>query len=124
MFEHRVVLRAIAFPFRLAWTLILMINFVVVAAAYALLAAFAGYALILVGSYLFLSPDWTMTIWGWAAGLYAQSIWFRAAVIVAFLLALLPILGLWPGRTSGEERDSELRRLNDDLVAARQRERR
>jgi hypothetical protein len=122
MFEHRVVLRAIAFPFRLAWNLILMANFLVVAASFALIAAFTAYALVLVGSYLFLSPDWTLAIWGWAADLYAQSNWFKAAVIVAFLLVLFPILGFWPGRVLNEERDRELRRLNDDLVAARQRD--
>jgi hypothetical protein len=106
------------------WFLILIANFLVVSAFCVLFAAFIAYALELTISYLVLPTEWTRALWDWAANLYLQSNWFKAAIITLFLLLLLPILKLWPGRDPqvDEARDRESTRLNDDLIAARQQE--
>lgn len=124
MSAQQKAIRAVTFPFRAAWFLILIANFLVVSAACVLFAAFIAYALALTISYLFLPMEWTRAVWQWAADLYAQSNWFKAATITFFVILLLPILKLWPGRDPNADapREREATRLNDDLIAARQQE--
>jgi hypothetical protein len=73
-------------------------------------------------SYFFFPVEWTRTLWQWAADLYAHSGWFKATTITFFVLLLLPVLKLWPGRDPNADaaREREATRLNDDLIAARQ----
>ncbi|MBB3386245.1 MULTISPECIES: hypothetical protein [unclassified Rhizobium] len=115
--------RIVIFPFRALWFLILSINFLIVSAACVLIAAFVAYALALTISYLFFPAAWTRGLWEWAASLYAQSPWFKGATITVFVLLLLPVLKLWPGRDlkADTAREREAMRINDDLIAARQR---
>lgn len=124
MSAYQKAIRAVTFPFRAVWFLILIANFLVASAVCALLAAFIAYGLALTVSYLFLPTEWTRTLWQSAADLYAQFHWFKAATITFFALLLLPILKLWPGRDPQEDagREREATRLNDDLIAARQQE--
>ncbi|OWK25206.1 hypothetical protein AJ87_13040 [Rhizobium yanglingense] len=124
MSAHQRAIRAVTFPFRAVWLLILIANFLVVSAASLLFAAFIAFGLALTVSYLFLPMEWTQVLWQGAADLYAQSNWFKAATITFFVLLLLPILKLWPGRDPEADaaRAKEATRLNDDLIAARQQE--
>lgn len=123
MSVQHTAIRIVTFPFRTLWFLILSANFLVVSTACVLIAAFVAYALVLTISYLFLPAEWTRELWEWAASLYAKSAWFKGATIIFFVLLLLPILKLWPGRDlkADTEREREAMRINDDLIAARQR---
>lgn len=123
MSVHHTAIRIVTFPFRTLWFLILSANFLVVSAACILIAAFVAYGLALTISYFFLPAEWTRGLWEWAASLYAHSAWFKGATITFFVLLLLPILKLWPGRDlkADTDREREAMRINDDLVAARQR---
>ena len=123
---YRRALRLVTFPVRAAWVLILITNFLIVSAVCVLLAAFISYGLALTISYAFLPTEWTRALWQWAVELYAQSGWFRAATIFCFVLLLLPILKFWPARDPQAEAASEREatRLNDDLIAVRQRQQR
>ncbi|AGS25138.1 hypothetical protein REMIM1_PE00046 (plasmid) [Rhizobium etli bv. mimosae str. Mim1] len=120
---QQTAVRIVTFPFRALWFVILSINFLIISAACVLVAAFVAYALALTISYLLFPAEWTRGLWEWAASLYAQSPWFKGATITFFVLLLLPILKLWPGRDLKEEtaREREAMRINDDLIAARQR---
>lgn len=120
---QQTAIRIVTFPFRALWFLILSINFLVVSATCVLIAAFVAYALALTISYLFFPAEWTRGLWEWAASLYAQSAWFKGATITFFVFLLLPILTLWPGSDLKEDkpREREAMRINDDLIAARQR---
>jgi len=122
MSAHQKAIRVVTFPFRAVWFLILIANFLVVSAACVLCAAFFAYGLALTIAYLFFPTEWTQVLWQWAVDLYAQSNWFKAATITFFVLLLLPILKLWPGRDPEADaaREREATRLNDDLIAARQ----
>ena len=124
MSEDRKALRLLALPFRAAWLVVLVANFLVLSAACLLVTAFLAYALALMVSYAFLPAEWTQALWQWAADLYAQSSWFKAATIAFFVLLILPILRFWPGRDPQADavREREATRLNDDLIAARQQE--
>lgn len=115
MSAHQKAIRAV-------WFLILIANFLVVSAACLLFVAFIAYGLALTVSYLFLPTEWTQALWQGTADLYAQSNWFKAATITFFVLLLLPILKLWPGRDPEADaaREREATRLNDDLIVARQ----
>lgn len=121
---QRKALRLLTFPFRAAWVLILIANFLVLSAVCVLFAAFIAYALALTISYVFLPTEWTQALWQWGADLYAQSSWFKAATITFFVLLLLPILRFWPMRDPQADaaREREAMRLNEDLIAARQQE--
>lgn len=121
----RKALRILFFPVRAVWFLILLVNFLVVSAACLLVAAFVGYAIALTISYAFLPTEWTQALWQWAAELYDQSPWFKAATIAAFVLLLLPILALWPGKDPRDDaaRKREIDMINDHLAARQQRER-
>ncbi|MDR6820381.1 hypothetical protein J2X76_005578 [Neorhizobium sp. 2083] len=123
MVVHRKGLRAWVFPFQAARFLILIANFLLVAAACLLVAAFVGYAIALTCSYAFLPAEWTKALWQWAADLYDRSSWFKAATMTFFVLLFLPLLGFWPGRDpiADAARERETMRLNDELIAARQR---
>jgi hypothetical protein len=120
---QQTAIRIVTFPFRALWFLILSINFLIVSAACVLIAAFVAYALALTISYLFFPAEWTRGLWEWAASLYAQSAWFKGATITFFVLLLLPILTLWLGSDlkADKARAREAMRINDDLIAARQR---
>jgi hypothetical protein len=120
---QQTAIRIVTFPLRALWFLILSANFLVVSAACILVAAFVGYALALTISYLFFPAEWTRGLWEWAANLYAQSALFKGATITFFVLLLLPILKLWPGKDlkADKAREREAMRINDDLIAARQR---
>lgn len=123
MSVNRKALKAFTLPFRAAWLLILVVNFLLVAAACVLVAALVSYALALTFSFALLSPESTEALWQWASELYARSSWFKAATIASFVLVVLPILRFWlvrdPVADAAHER--EMARLNDDLIAARQR---
>lgn len=121
---YRKALRAIIFPFRVAWFLVLTANFLLLTAVCLFLAAFASYAIALVFSYVFLPTEWTQALWQWAADLYDRYFWFKAATITFFLVLVLPILRFWPGRDPIAEavHEHELMRLNDGLIAARRRQ--
>lgn len=123
MSVQQTTIRILTFPFKALWFLILSANFLVVSAACILIAAFVAYALALTTSYLFLPAEWTQGLWEWAVSLYTQSAWFKGATITFFVLLLLPILKLWPGRNleADTAREREAMRINDDLIAARQR---
>ncbi|MEN0117794.1 MAG: hypothetical protein AAGD15_13765 [Agrobacterium cavarae] len=123
MLVQQTAIRIVIFPLRAAWFVILSLNFLVVSAACVLIAAFVAYAFALTFSYLFFPAEWTRGLWEWAAGLYAQSAWFKGATITFFVLLLLPILKLWPGRDRkvDTDREREAMRINDDLIAARHR---
>lgn len=123
MSVQQTAIRIVTFPLRSAWFLILSVNFLIVTAACVLIAAFVTYALALTISYLFFPAEWTRGLWEWAASLWAQSAWFKGATITFFVLLLLPILKLWPGRDLQVEaaREREAMRINDDLTAARRR---
>ncbi|MBY4632738.1 hypothetical protein [Rhizobium croatiense] len=123
MSVQQTAIRIVTFPLRAVWFLILSANFLVVSAACVLIAAFVAYALALTISYLLFPTEWTRALWEWAASLYAQSAWFKGATITFFVLLLVPILKLWPGRDLkvGTAREREAMRINDDLIAARQR---
>lgn len=122
----RMAQRAFTLPFRAAWLLILVANFLLVSAACVLVAALVGYAIVLGFSFAFLSQETTQAVWHWAVDLYARSSWFKAVTIASFVLLVFPILRFWPARDpvadAAHERD--MARLNDDLIAARQRGRR
>ncbi|MEZ2129805.1 MULTISPECIES: hypothetical protein [unclassified Sinorhizobium] len=123
MSAQQKAIRIVTFPFRAVWFLILSANFLLVSAACVLFAAFVAYALALTISYLLFPAEWTRALWQWAANLYAQSPWFKGATITFFVLLVLPILKLWPARDTKADaaREREAMRINDDLVAARQR---
>ncbi len=121
MSAFKQVIRIVLFPFRAAWFIVLIVNFVLISAVCVFIAALVAYGLALAFSYAFLQPEWTRALWHWAADLYDHSPWFRAATITLFVLAILPVLQFWPG-TDGlgdAARRSESDRLNDDLIAAR-----
>ncbi|MBY5774846.1 hypothetical protein HFN63_32985 [Rhizobium leguminosarum] len=122
MSAHRKAVRIVTFPFRAMWLLVLVANFLVVATVCVVIAAFLAYGLALTLSYLLLSTEWTRALWKWAADLYAHSHWFKGATITFFVLLFLPILKFWPGSDPKADaaREREAKRLNDDLVAARQ----
>lgn len=115
-------LKIAIFPFRAIWFALLAVNFLIVAFVCLMMAGFFAYGTSMVFSYAFLPSEWTQALWRPAADLYAASGWFRAAVIATFTIGCLPILGFWPGRPSAAEADRErqINRLNDDLIAARQ----
>lgn len=123
MSVQQTAIRIVTFPFKALWFLILSANFLVISAACVLIAAFVAYAFALTISYLLFPAEWTRGLWEWAVSLYAQSAWFKGATITFFVLLLLPILKLWPGRDLKADTDRELEamRINDDLIAARQR---
>ncbi|MCZ7935873.1 hypothetical protein O9X90_26465 [Agrobacterium leguminum] len=123
MSVQQTAIRIVTFPLRAAWFLILSVNFLVVTAACVLIAAFVAYGVALTISYFFLPAEWTRGLWEGAAGLYVQSVWFKGATITFFVLLLLPILKLWPGRDlkADTDRKREAMRINDDLIAARRR---
>ena len=120
---QQTAIRIVIFPFRALWFLILGVNFLIISAACVSIAAFVAYALTLTISYLFFPAELTRGLWEWAANLYAQSAWFKGATITFFVLLLLPILTLWPGRDlkADAAREREATRINDDLIAARHR---
>lgn len=123
MVLHQKALRIAAIPFRAGWFLILLVSFLPVAATCVLVAALVGYAIVLSLSYAFLPAETTAFLWQWAADLYARSAWFKAATIAAFLFVVLPILRLWPVKdpVADAAHEREMARLNDDLIASRQR---
>lgn len=123
MARYRKALRFAALPFRVGWFLILLASFLPVAAACVLAVALVGYAIVLTFSYAFLPAETTAFVWQWAAELYARSAWFKAATIAAFVLLVLPILRLWPTKDpiADAAHEREMARLNDDLIASRQR---
>ncbi|QPB24277.1 hypothetical protein [Rhizobium sp. 007] len=124
MSAYRNAVRIATFPFWAVWILVLIANFLLVSAVCAVFAAFIAYALALTISYAFLPAAWTQALWQWAADLYAQSIWFKAATITCFVFLFLPILRFWPARDPQTDaaRQREATRLNDDLIAASQQE--
>lgn len=126
MSAARKALRVVVFPFRVAWFLILIANFLALSAVILFFASFVAYGIALAISYTFLPAEWTQALWQWAADLYAQSSWFKAAIIAFFTLLFLPILRFWPARDSVADaaREREITQLNDDLIAARQQEQR
>ncbi|CDZ34201.1 Hypothetical protein NGAL_HAMBI1146_07420 [Neorhizobium galegae bv. officinalis] len=123
MVVHRLAVRAFTFPFRAAWFLIFFANFLPVPAACALVAGFLGYAIALTLSYAFWPSGTTEVLWQWAADFYSSSFWFKAETICLFMLLVLPIPRYWPARDVlvDATHDRETARLNDDLIAARQR---
>lgn len=123
MSVQHTAIRIVTIPFRTLWFLILSANFLVVSTACVLIAAFVAYVLVLTISYLFLPAELTRELWEWAASLYAKSAWFKGATIIFFVLLLLPILKLWPGRDlkADTEREREAMMINDDLISARHR---
>ncbi|MGP4693818.1 hypothetical protein [Agrobacterium cavarae] len=123
MSVQHTAIRIVTFPFRVLWFVILSANFLVVSAACVLIAVFVVYALALTISYLFFPAEWTRGLWEWVASLYAHSAWFKGVTITFFVLLLLPILKLWPGRDlkADTAREREAMRINDDLIAARRR---
>jgi len=122
MSVHQKALKVVTIPFKAAWLLILIVNFLILAAACVLIVAFVACGLVLMISYFFFPVEWTRALWQWAADLYAHSGWFKATTITFFVLLLLPVLKLWPGRDPNADaaREREATRLNDDLIAARQ----
>ena len=126
MSVNQKALRVFTLPFRAVWFLILAANFLLLSAACMLVAALVGYAVALTFSFAFLSPESTQALWHWAADLYDRSSWFKAATIASFALLVLPILRFWPARDpiADAAHERKMTRLNDDLVAARQRGRR
>ncbi|KNY31263.1 hypothetical protein FLX27_23270 [Agrobacterium tumefaciens] len=121
MAMYRKALTVFTLPFRAVWLLIQIACFLLVSAACILVAAFVGYWVVLTLSYAFLPLETTENIWQWASDLYEQSVWFKAATIVAYLLLILPILRFWPGEDSIVEaaRKREMMRLNEGVIAAR-----
>ncbi|AHF88322.1 hypothetical protein RLEG3_04270 (plasmid) [Rhizobium leguminosarum bv. trifolii WSM1689] len=124
MSAARKVLRVVVFPFRAAWFLILIANFLVVSAVCLLVASLLAYGVALAFSYAFLPAEWTQTLWRWVVDLYVQSSWFKAATIAFFIFLLLPVLRFWLARdpVADVAREREITRLNDDLIAARRQE--
>jgi len=124
MASVRKVLRIVFLPFRAAWFLVLVANFLVVAAVCLFFASFVAYGFALAFSYAFLPTEWTEALWQWAASLYAHSSWFKAATILFFMVLFLPILRFWPGRDAVADavREREIMQLNDALIAARRQE--
>jgi len=120
---YQKALRIAALPFRVGWFLILLVSFLPVAAACVLVAALVGSAIVFSLSHAFLPAATKALQWPWAADLYARSAWFKAATIVAFVLVVLPILRLWPVKDPAADaaHEREMARLNDDLIASRQR---
>ncbi|MBX4893762.1 MULTISPECIES: hypothetical protein [Rhizobium] len=123
MSAHRKALRIVTFPFRAMWFLVLVANFLVVMTVCVVITAFLAYGLAMTLSYILLPTEWTRALWQWGANLYAHSHWFKGATITFFVLLLLPVLKLWPGRDlkADTAREREAARINDDLIAARQR---
>lgn len=123
MSVYRNAIKAAMLPFRAAWFLLLVANFLVLSAVCLVFAAFAGYWLALAFSYAFLPVEWTQALWAWGAHLYTHYIWIKVATISVFLLLVLPILK-WPARDPDVDatRERKIARLNDDLIAARQQE--
>ncbi|MBB3747060.1 hypothetical protein FHX10_006613 [Rhizobium sp. BK591] len=121
MSAERKAFRVVVFPFRMAWFLILIANFLVASAGCFLVAFFVAYGIALVFLYAFLPPEWTKALWQWAADLYTRSSLFKAATIAFFTLLFSAILRFWPARepVADAAREREITRLNDDLVAAR-----
>ncbi|NKL24663.1 MULTISPECIES: hypothetical protein [Rhizobium] len=126
MAAARKALKVVVFPFRAAWLLILIVNFLAVSAVCLLVASFVAYGIVLAISYAFLPAESTQALWQWPVDLYAQSSWFKAAAVAFFTLLFLPILRFWPARdpVADAAREREINRLNDDLIAARQQEQR
>ncbi|MGO7402644.1 hypothetical protein ELI49_37345 [Rhizobium ruizarguesonis] len=124
MSAFRQSLKVVVFPFRAAWFVVLSANFIIAAAVGLFFASFVAYGVVLVFSYAFLPAEWTRALWQWAADLYAHSTWFKAATFTFFALVFLPILRFWPGRDpfADATREREMKRLNEDLIAARQQE--
>ncbi|MBY5766636.1 hypothetical protein HFO06_26640 [Rhizobium leguminosarum] len=124
MSAARKALRVVVLPFRAAWFLMLIANFLAVSGVCLLVGAFVAYGIALAFSYAFLPAEWTQALWRWAADLYAQSSWFKAAALAFFTLLFLPILRFWPARdpVGDAAREREITRLNDDLIAARRQE--
>lgn len=122
MSAHRKAVRIVTFPFRAMWFLVLLVNFLVVAIVCAVIIAFLAYGLALTLSYLLLPTEWTRALWQWAADLYAHSYWFKGVTVTIFVILFLSILKVWPGsdRKADAAREREAKRVNDDLVAARQ----
>ncbi|MBB3649194.1 hypothetical protein FHX14_005428 [Rhizobium sp. BK619] len=122
MSAARKALRVVVFPFRAAWFLMLIANFLAVSGVCLLVAAFVAYGIALAFSYAFMPAEWTHALWQWAVDLYAQSSWFRAATITFFTLLFSTILRFWPARDpmADAAREREITRQNDDLIAARQ----
>ncbi len=123
MAMYRKALIAFTVPFRALLLLLQIACFLLLSAACILVAAFVGYLIVLTFSYAFLPLETTENLWQWAADLYAQSPWFKAATITSFLLLVLPILRFWPARDPIAEaaHEREMVRFNDELIAARRR---
>ncbi|TBZ97198.1 hypothetical protein [Rhizobium leguminosarum] len=121
MSAARKALRVVVFPFRAAWFLILIANFLVVSAVCLLVAFFVAYGIALAFSYAFLPAESTQALWQWAVDLYAQSSWFKAATVAFFTSLFSAILRFWPARdpVADAAREREITRLNDDLIAGR-----
>lgn len=122
MSAHRKAVRIVTFPFRAMWFLVLLVNFLVVAIVCAVIIAFLAYGLALTLSYLLLPTEWTRALWQWTADLYAHSHWFKGVTVTIFVILFLSILKVWPGSDPKADaaREREAKRVNDDLVAARQ----
>ncbi|MBY5337077.1 hypothetical protein HFO99_24715 [Rhizobium leguminosarum] len=121
MSAARKALRVVVFPFRAAWFLTLIANFLVVSAVCLLVAFFVAYGIALAFSYAFLPVESTQALWQWAVDLYAQSSWFKAATVAFFTLLFSAILRFWPARdpVADAAQEREITRLDDDLIAAR-----
>ncbi|WP_245510456.1 hypothetical protein [Rhizobium leguminosarum] len=124
MLAARKALRVIVLPFRAACFLMLIANFLVLSAVSLFFASFVAYGVALAISYAFLPTEWTQALWQWAADFYAQSSWFKAAIIAFFTLLFSAILRFWPARdpVADAAREREIARLNDDLIAAQRQE--
>jgi len=122
MSAHRKAVRIVTFPFRAMWFLVLLANFLVVAIVCAVMIAFLAYGLALTLSYLLLPTECTRALWQWAADLYAHSHWFKGVTVTIFVTLFLSILKVWPASDPKADaaREREAKRVNDDLVAARQ----
>jgi len=110
-------------PFRVAWTALLILNFLIVAPVVLAVGAFVIYWVALTISYILLPEAWTAAMWAWGSGLYADHMWVKVATIGAFTVLVSPIFLLAKdGRTDEEirkEDEERLRLANDALIAQR-----
>ena len=123
MLAYQKAFKILFLPFRLLGNLVRIALFMMASIAAILVAALIAYAILLSFSYLFLPLGWTEALWLWASELYEQSASFKAAMITAFILLLLPLLGLCTGSDSKTtSREREVEDLNDQLAVARRRD--